>query len=42
MKCGFQRRKRYTAEKSPHLLKQKFEVSKPNEIWLADITYIVF
>jgi transposase InsO family protein len=40
MKCGFQKRKRYTAAKSPNLLNQKFEVSKPNEIWLADITYI--
>lgn len=40
MKCGFQRRKRYAATKSPNLLNQKFEVSKPNEIWLADITYI--
>lgn len=40
MKCGFQRRKRYAAAKSPNLLNQKFEVSKPNEIWLADITYI--
>jgi transposase InsO family protein len=40
MKCGFQRRKRYTTVKSPNLLNQKFEVSKPNEIWLADITYI--
>lgn len=39
-KCGFRRRKRSTAVKSPNLLNQKFEVSKPNEIWLADITYI--
>lgn len=40
MKCGKQRRKRYTVKKYPNLLNQKFEVSKPNAIWLADITYI--
>lgn len=40
MKSGFRRRKRYTAVKSPNLLNQKFEVSKPNEVWLADITYV--
>jgi len=25
---------------APNLLNQKFEVSKPNQVWLADITYI--
>ena len=40
MKCGMQRRKRYTVKKYPNLLNQKFEVSKPNAIWLSDITYI--
>ncbi len=24
----------------PNLLKQKFKTSKPNETWVADITYI--
>ena len=40
MKGRFQRRKRYTAENPPNLQNQNFEVSKPNEIWLADITHI--
>ncbi len=40
MKCGFQKRKRCAVLTPSNLLSQRFEASKPNEIWLADITYI--